>query len=100
MTGTKDDSPIGDTKAAERRVPFDLATAKDQYLLIFEGGDHMIFSGRGRSNESDARFQALIKSASTAFWDAYLRNDPKAKAWLRDGAFKELLEKNGTFELR
>ena len=82
------------------RLAFELATAKDQYLLVFEGGDHMVFSGRPRPRESDAGFQALVKSGSTAFWDAYLKGDPKAKAWLRDGGFKDLLDKNGTFELR
>ena len=48
MTGTLDDSPIGETKAAERRVPFDHITGADQYLITFSGGDHLIFSGRGR----------------------------------------------------
>ena len=48
MTGTLDDSPIGETKAKERRLPFDHITGADQYLVVFIGGDHMIFSGRGR----------------------------------------------------
>ena len=48
MTGTLDDSPIGETKAAERRLPFDHIRGADQYLITFIGGDHMIFSGRAR----------------------------------------------------
>ena len=47
MTGTLDDSPIGNTPAADRRLPFDHMKLADQYLIIFNGGDHMIFSGRG-----------------------------------------------------
>ncbi len=49
MTGTLDNSPIGDTTAEERRIPFDHIRGVDQYLVTFEGGDHMIFSGRARS---------------------------------------------------
>ena len=51
MTGTLDDSPIGNTKAAERRLPFDHMHLADQYLVNFVGGDHMIFSGRPRRPE-------------------------------------------------
>ncbi len=99
MTGTKDDSPIGDTKAADRRLPFDHITAADQYLLIFTGGDHMVFSGRGRLTPAptDARFHALILQATTAFWDAYLKGDAAAKSWLTDACAAEL-GTDGTWE--
>ena len=83
MTGTLDDSPIGDTKADERRIPFDHINAADQYLITFSGGDHMIFSGRGRMSggEKDAVFQNLILRATTAFWDAYLKNSKPRKGF-------------------
>ena len=101
MTGTKDDSPIGDTKAADRRLPFDHSKGLDQYLVTFDGGDHMIFSGRGRltaGGEKDAEFQGLIRIASLAFWDAYLKGDAKAKTWLAGGGFEKALGKDGKFE--
>jgi predicted dienelactone hydrolase len=101
MTGTKDDSPIGETAAKDRRLPFDHSKGPDQYLLTFDGGDHMIFSGRARlaaGGEKDAEFQALIRVSSLAFWDAYLKGDAKAKAWLSGGGFEKVLGKNGTFE--
>jgi predicted dienelactone hydrolase len=101
MTGTKDDSPIGDTTAKERRLPYDHSKGSDQYLVTFEGGDHMIFSGRGRVGEAtgkDAEFQSFICMASLAFWDAYLKGDAKAKAWLSDGGFAAALGKEGKFE--
>ena len=101
MTGTLDDSPIGDTKAADRRVPFDHIHGADQYLVTFTGGDHMIFSGRmmGRGQrEHDAAFQKLICAASTAFWDAYLKGDADAKAWLAGNGFESLLKSDGVFE--
>ena len=84
MTGTLDDSPIGDTKAKDRRVPFDHIRGADQYLVTFTGGDHMIFSGRGRlsGGSKDAAFQSLILTATTVFWDAYLKGDRQDKAFL------------------
>jgi dienelactone hydrolase len=72
MTGTKDDSPIGDTKAVDRRLSFDFCNSSDQFLVTFKDGDHMIFPGRGRfrGGEKDATFHYLICAGSVAFWDA------------------------------
>jgi predicted dienelactone hydrolase len=104
MTGTLDDSPVAETKAADRRLPFDHMTGKvaDEYLLTFNGGDHMVFSGRlsQRSSraEHDHAFQTYIKEGSTAFWDAYLKGNNAAKKWLADGGFKRELGPEGTFE--
>lgn len=101
MTGTKDDSPIGDTKAAERRLPFDHCRYSDQYLITFTDGDHAIFGGRERriGGRKDAEFQSLICQSSLAFWDAYLREDAEAKRWLTK-EFTDALGKTGVFELR
>jgi dienelactone hydrolase len=83
MTGTEDDSPLGDTKAADRRLPFDHTNAHPTYLLILDGGDHMVFSGRlGQSRPTDAEHQKQIREDSTAFFDAYLKQDAAAKKWL------------------
>ena len=103
MTGTKDDSPIGDTKASERRIPFDHTKGSPAaYFLDFAGGDHMIFSGRlrpGGPAEHDAEFQKQIRLASTAFWDVYLKDDAGAKAWLNDaGGLAKSVGEWGTLE--
>jgi len=101
MTGTLDDSIIRDTQADERRIPFDHTDSAEQYLVTFEGGDHMIFSGRRRQpapNDKDTRFQSLIRQSTTAFWDAYLRGDARARGWLAGGGFKAVLGRDGVFE--
>ena len=101
MTGTLDDSPIGETKAAERRLPFDHIRGADQYLITFIGGDHMIFSGRARlsgDGAKDSMFQGLICIATTAFWDAYLKGDRRAMAFLADGGLQKVLGKEAMFE--
>lgn len=101
MTGTEDNSPIGDTKAFERRMPFDHCHHSDQFLITFTGGDHAIFGGRERvlGGAKDTEFQRLITQSSLAFWDAYLRDDAKAKEWLT-GKFKDALGKEGVFEVK
>lgn len=103
MTGTLDDSPLNETTAEQRRLPFDHMNASDQYLVTFVGGDHMIFSGRigllPRSGK-DPLFQELIRAGTTAFWDAYLHDDPQAKAWLAEGAYARLLADNGRLEVK
>lgn len=102
MTGTKDTSPINDTKAEERRLPFDHSQNSDQFLITFQNGDHAIFSGRPRTmsgGEHDARFQELICESSTLFWDAYLREDANAKTRLVN-EFKNSLGADGTLEVK
>jgi hypothetical protein len=101
MTGTEDNSPIGDTKAFERRLPFDHCRNSDQFLITFTGGDHMIFGGRERllGGAKDAEFQRLICQSSLAFWDAYLRSEAAAKEWLST-KYKDALGKEGVFEVK
>jgi len=104
MTGTEDDSPIGETRKEQRRLPFDHSKGPDQYLVIFQGGDHMIFSGRvrrfGAAARKDPRFQELIRASSTAFWDAYLKGDEGAKRWLAAGGFAAMMGSDGTLETK
>ncbi|HEX4961097.1 MAG TPA: acetylhydrolase [Thermoanaerobaculia bacterium] len=103
MTGTLDDSPIGDTKAAERRIPFDHVKAAGQYLVTFQGGDHMTFAGVRRrpvNEEKDARFHDLILQGTTAFWDAYLKGDAAAKSWLARGGYAAAMGSDGKLEVK
>jgi predicted dienelactone hydrolase len=104
MTGTKDFlEAFPDTKASDRRIPYDHIQGAESSLVIFNGGDHMIFSGRVRTGseaeqEQDAVFQKLIAAGTTAFWDAYLKGDAGAKKWLLDGGYATLLGNQATFE--
>jgi dienelactone hydrolase len=100
MTGTLDDSPVGETKAADRRVPYDHVKNIPAYLITFDGGDHMIFSGRriaGGDRPKDETFHELICTGTVAFWDAYLRGDDAAKSWLKDDYGKSV-GADGVFE--
>ncbi|HTI98040.1 MAG TPA: hypothetical protein VL527_03975 [Dongiaceae bacterium] len=102
MTGTLDDSPLGETSAAQRRIPFDHCRNSDQYLLTLRDADHMSFaglSGTALGSGKDALFERLICESSTAFFDAYLRAAPAAQKWLTND-FKKVLGADGVFEVR
>lgn len=101
FTGTLDDSPVNDSKAADRRVAFDNIGKSDQYLIILNGADHMVFNGRPRKrqNDLDVTHHAIIEKATTEFLDAYLKKDQSAKAWLQKTAGEEL-KSYGTYEMK
>lgn len=103
LTGTKDFVALfPDTKAEDRRLPFDHMPHSETCFVNFKDGDHMVFAGAPRLSESerakDATFQKLICAGTTAFWDAYLRDSAAAKSWLLDGGYAKLLGDNATFE--
>lgn len=101
FTGTKDDSPVNDTKAESRRIAFDNITKSDQYLLILNDADHGVFGGRQRRamKPEDAIHQELTEKTSTAFLDAYLKHDEKAKQWLQRTA-PGYLKPYGAYEVK
>lgn len=85
MTGTEDTSFITPEVTAEsRREVYASLPAGDKYELVFEGGTHSAFSDTALFNEK--RFEhhhGAIQMISTRFWDAYLKGDASAKAWLQ-----------------
>lgn len=103
MTGTADVSPVSDCTPAERRIPYDRAASAEKLLIVFAGGDHWIFSGRGHGKAplpSDQRLQAAIADASAAFWRAYLSGDAGAHAWLFGGGLSGALGAQARVEAR
>ena len=81
LTGTNDDSIVGSTKAAHRRIPFDAMVLNQRYLITLDGGDHRMYGGRVVSalgGRNDDKFQAGIVRSSTIFWRAFLRDEPIA----------------------
>lgn len=97
VTGTAD-GKVGLGLGVEpslRRVPFEGMPGPDQFLLVLDGADHMLFNGatpaRGSRDEArDARQTALVAEVTTAFWLAYLSDDRAAREWLATGAAARL----------
>src|SRR5215831_5240706 len=99
MSGTNDSGVMGQL-ANWRKDPFTYAPPSDKYLVWIEGAFHMSFTGalaesqtaqgprRGlisqlaQGTDQKAVFD-YVKVASVAFWDAYLKDDAKAKAYLK-----------------
>jgi len=83
FTGTEDRTPM-DAEATpwERTIPFQNISGSDQFLLVVNGGDHQLFSGRrtaeGRAKPGDAVPLQTITDETIRFWRAYLKDDKKA----------------------
>jgi dienelactone hydrolase len=100
MTGTKDDSPLEGFDYLRRLAVYDHSGSEEKYLLVNFDGDHMVYNGtRGQLEENPlrGRHEDIIKIASLAFWEAYLRHDEDAKRWLQNGGFAAYLGGAGEF---
>jgi dienelactone hydrolase len=97
MTGSDDRQPAMLTppgverSGAWRRQTFDQIPAGDKLLAWFDGGRHCTYSAgagnvlTGEPPPDPAQVEA-VAVITLAWWDAYLRDDAKAKAWLADPA--------------
>ena len=103
LTGTEDVSPIYETRAEDRRRPFDGISAPHQYLVNFKGANHATFGGsRGfrKGGAEDDKFHLLIAKVTTEFLDAALKNDAAAWQWLDGPAVEQCLANTAYFERR
>ncbi len=85
MTGTEDLSIIVDTDMKSRLAVFPALPAGDNYELVLFDAEHSAFADRalpGDKNKRNPNHHRVILALSTAFWDAYLKNDTAAKLWL------------------
>lgn len=99
MTGTLDDSPVGDTTPADRLKVFPHLTGAPAWQVVFDKATHMAFGERNlRGAKSDPRYHPAILAITTAFWDAELRQQDGAKAWLNGSGVKSVLDAQDTWE--
>jgi predicted dienelactone hydrolase len=105
ITGTRDGDVAGTGATPENRMlPFRYMRPPDKYLLVLAGADHMVFNGqpglRRASSPEEAAHGRAVKAATLAFWDAHLKHDAGAKAWLASGGFAKALGAAGTFSAK
>jgi len=102
ITGTKDDGIVGTTKAAQRRIPFDSITCNDQYLVVFDGTDHLLYAGHLLPLvplvRNDGQYQHAIARLSANFWNAYLKESPQALEFMMSRNVTGLLTGLGRIE--
>jgi hypothetical protein len=63
--------------------------------LVLKDAEHSVFTERrlpGDRVDRNPNHRKVILALSTAFWDAYLRSDAAAKAWLDGGGPNSVLE--------
>lgn len=92
----KDRAPIGGQTVESRLAVFpNLPDTIDRGELVLHNAEHSAFTDRALPGDKEPRnpnHQRAILAISTAFWDAYLRGDADAKAWLRDSSPQSILE--------
>jgi predicted dienelactone hydrolase len=101
MTGTRDDSPISDQTAANRLRVFPHLQEAPAWQVVFDGATHMAFGDRGLMGQShrEPRYHRAILALTTAFWDAYLRNDREAATWLQGQGAKSVLSAEDQWQM-
>ncbi|HEX4130752.1 MAG TPA: dienelactone hydrolase [Pirellulales bacterium] len=95
LTGTNDGSPISDTDPKERLAVYEALPTGEKYQLVLENAEHSAFSDRtlpGESKPRNPNHHRAVLAITTAFWDAYLRNDAEARQWLNSDAVRSVLE--------
>ena len=89
MTGTRDVAPIGGITLEGRYAVYPALPPRGKYELVLDGAEHSAFGDRALPGDAAPRnpnHHRAILALSTAFWDAWLRDDPAARAWLDDAA--------------
>jgi predicted dienelactone hydrolase len=95
MTGTKDVAPIGDTSVRSRLTVYPHLKGAPKYEVVLHNAEHSVFTDRPLPGDKEPRnpnHHRVILALSTAFWDAYLRGDAAALAWLNSDQPRSLME--------
>ena len=101
MTGTKDVSLVGGADAASRLAVYAGLPPGGKYELVLDRAEHSAFSDRALPGDREKRnpnHHRAVLALSTAFWDATLREDAAARAWLDGPGPRSVLEKNDRWQ--
>ena len=95
MTGTHDTALIGGQTVQSRLAVFPALPPGDKYELVLDGAEHSAFTDRrlpGDTQPRNPNHHRAILALSTAFWDAYLRENAAAQTWLAGDGPREILQ--------
>lgn len=95
MTGTKDVAPIGHVDMRSRLAVYPALHGAPKYELVLQNAEHSIFTDRALPGDHEPRnpnHHRVILALSTAFWDAYLRHDAAALAWLNGSGPRSVMQ--------
>lgn len=101
MTGTKDVAPIGDADVESRLKVYPALRGAPKYEVVLFNAEHSAFTDRPLPGDREPRnpnHHRVILALSTAFWDAYLRGDTNALAWLSGPGPRSVMEPQDTWQ--
>ena len=101
MTGTRDISRIGGITLESRLSVYPALPAGSKYELVLDGAEHSAFTERalpGDRGQRNPNHHRVILALSTAFLDAYLKEDAAARAWLDGPDARGVLEKGDRWQ--
>jgi predicted dienelactone hydrolase len=101
MTGTRDLSIIGGADMTSRLGVYPALPPGSKYQIVLDNAEHSAFSDRALPGDTQPRnpnHHRVILALSTAFLDAYLRNDTSARAWLDGQGPVSVIEPNDRWE--
>jgi len=105
MTGTKDVARIGSMTIGgdldSRLGVYPALPPGDKYELVLHEAEHGAFGERalpGEGRQQNPNHHRAILALSTAFWDAFLKGDAEAKAWLNGETALSVLEKDDKWQ--
>ena len=84
----------------QREIPIRVyLPTSDKYQLVLHDAEHHAFSdGEGRRRQRDPNHHRVILALSTAFWDAYLRDDESAITWLHGDSPRKIMAKKDKWQ--
>ena len=88
-----------------RLEPFESSPPQDKYLVFIQEAQHdfggivgtRAYTNAGPENRNHLNY---VKSATTAFWDAYLKQDKQAKAFLNSDALERASQGKANVKVR
>lgn len=95
MTGTKDIAPIGNTDMKSRLAVYPNLKGAPKYEVVLHNAEHSAFTDRALPGDREPRnpnHHRVMLALSTAFWDASLRDDGTALAWLNSSRPRSVME--------
>jgi predicted dienelactone hydrolase len=95
MTGTKDVVSIGSETVESRLSVYPALHGAPKYQVVLFNAEHSVFTERALPGDHEPRnpnHHRVILALSTAFWDAYLRGDAGALAWLNGPGPRSVME--------
>jgi predicted dienelactone hydrolase len=95
MTGTKDLAPIGLADLKSRLDVYPALRGAPKYEVVLHDAEHSAFTDRALPGDREPRnpnHHRVILALSTAFWEAHLRGDADALAWLNGSGPRSVME--------